>query len=432
MRMKQLFLLTAGLAGTVVMCSAIGLSTVQAAQAPPFNLRVQPLVSPALESGSSLPQMSVSSRGVLLSWVERTGAKATLKFAERTPSGWSPVQTVATGDNWFINWADVPSVVRLADGTLAAHWLQKSGAGTYAYDVMLSYSADGGRTWATPFSPHNDGTKTEHGFASLFAMPGGGLGLVWLDGRAMAKPAVGGAAMAGMDHDGGDMSVRFASFDEQWTQTADALIDARVCECCPTTATVTSDGVLTAFRNRSDDETRDIFVARLDKGKWTEPKAAHADEWRIDACPVNGPALSSRGRDVVIAWFTGKGNQNHAFAAFSKDAGRTFGAPIALDDAKTLGRVDVEMLADGSAIATWIESASSGAQLRARRVEASGRRSVPVTITEMSASRSSGYPRMALSGQELVFAWTEVAPGSPAGSGSTMRVRTAAASVPQR
>lgn len=431
MRIKPLRLWTVGLAGVVVVLSGLGFSAARAAQTPSLNLRVQSLVSPAPESGSSLPQMSVSSKGVLLSWVERTGPKATLKFAERTATGWSPALTAASGDNWFVNWADVPSVVRLANGTLAAHWLQKSGANTYAYDVKLSYSADNGRTWAAPFSPHNDGTKTEHGFASLFSMPGGGLGLVWLDGRAMAStPATG--AMAGMDHGGGDMTVRFASFDTQWKQTGDALIDARVCECCPTTAVVTSEGVLTAFRNRSDDETRDIYVSRLEKGKWSVPKAAHADDWRIDACPVNGPALSARGRDVVIAWFTGKNNQNHAFAAFSKDAGQTFGAPIALDDEKTLGRVDVEMLSDGTAIATWIESTTAGAQLRARRVEPSGQRSAPVTIADMSAARSSGYPRMALNGTEMVFAWTENVAGKAAGSDGALRVKTATAQVPKR
>ena len=60
-------------------------------------------------------------------------------------------------------------------------------------------------TWSAPFSPHHDGTKTEHGFASLFDT-GGGLGLVWLDGRAM-KPGT------GPDDEGtGDMGLRAAHF----------------------------------------------------------------------------------------------------------------------------------------------------------------------------------------------------------------------------
>lgn len=398
----------------------------QAQDAAPLTVRA--LASPAAVAGSLLPQMTVSPRGALLSWVERAGRQATLKFAERTPSGWTAAQTVATGDNWFVNWADVPSVLRLPGGTLVAHWLQKSGTSTYAYDVMLSRSTDGGRTWSSPFRPHHDGTKTEHGFASLVALPAGGFGLVWLDGRAMsAEPAVG-----GMDHGGGDMTVRYAAFDASGTQTADQLVDARVCECCPTTAAMTSEGLITAFRNRSDREVRDIFVSRLAGGRWSEPAAAHVDDWQIDACPVNGPSLSARGRDVVLSWFTGVNGQNAAFAAFSRDAGRTFGAPIALPDGRSLGRVDVELLPDGSALAAWIESVTDGAELRVRRVDPSGRRSAPVRVAALSSSRASGYPRMVVSGNEVLFAWTEVVPGqSPAADGG-LRLRTASAVIPGR
>ena len=71
---------------------------------------MQALASPA-GPNSGEPQLSVSSKGVLLSWVEREGSTASLKFAERTSAGWSAVRTVASGDNWFVNWADVPSVM---------------------------------------------------------------------------------------------------------------------------------------------------------------------------------------------------------------------------------------------------------------------------------------------------------------------------------
>ena len=361
---------------------------------------------------SSLPQLSRSSRGLLLSWVEQDGAKAALKFAERTPAGWTPVKTVASGTDWFVNWADVPSVIRLADGSLAGHWLQKSGSDTYAYDVRLAYSRDDGKTWSPSFTPHSDGTKTEHGFASLFQVPGAGLGLVWLDGRAM-KPG-------GGHEDHGSMSVRFGTFDRGWKQTAEVAVDPRVCECCPTTAVMTSDGPIAAFRNRTDDEIRDIYVSRFENGAWTEAKAVHRDNWKINACPVNGPMLSARGRDVAIAWFTAATGQGRASIAFSQDAGRTFGAPIRLDDAGAVGRVDVELMADGTAVASWIESVDRGAQFRARRVHRSGARSPAVTVSTIPGSRASGYPRLAAHGDEILFAWTDTSSRIP-------QVRTAGA-----
>lgn len=400
------------LAAACLLAGAAALAARQPSMSSP--LTIVPISSPAAP-GSGQPQLTTSDRGVVLSWIEQRGRTATLKYAERTPSGWSEPRTVASGDDWFVNWADVPSVVRLADGTLAAHWLQKSAPGTYAYDVRLSYSRDNGRSWAAAFSPHDDGTRTEHGFASLVPLPGEGLALVWLDGRAMT-PGHGG-------HGGGAMSLRFARLDRDWKPVADGPVDLRVCECCPTTMVLTSEGLLVAYRNRSEDEVRDIHVSRFEGGAWTDPVPVHADGWRIPACPVNGPSLSASGREVAVAWFTTRDDQPHAYAAFSHDAGRTFGAPIRLDDEASVGRVDIVLLRDGSALASYIEYAEGRTQFRIRRVEPSGARSVAVTVAGIEGSRASGYPRLAVANNEAVLAWIEREQGSP-------RVRTAVAAVP--
>ena len=384
--------------------------------APAWPLRIEQVATPAAVD-SAQPQLTVSSRGVLLSWVERTGDRATLKFAERAAGKWSPPRVVASGADWFVNWADVPSVARLADGRLIAHWLQKSGTSAYAYDVRLSYSSDDGRTWAPSFTPHHDATPTEHGFVSLFPSGGDGVGLVWLDGR----------ATGGSDHSGGHgasgMSLRFGAFDRTWKQTADLPIDTRVCDCCPTAASITSDGPIVAYRDRSDQEVRDIYVARFDQGKWTAGIPVNRDGWHVNACPVNGPSVSARGRQVAVAWFTGANDKPRAFAAFSRDAGRSFGSPIRLDDEASLGRVDVELLPDGSAAVAYVEFAGQRAQLRIRRIQPDGTRSGPVSIAGVGADRSSGYPRMALHDGELVFAWTDREPAS--------QVRAAIAKLPQ-
>lgn len=168
------------------------------------------------------------------------------------------------------------------------------------------------------------------------------------------------------------MTIRFGAFDRSWRQVAVAPVDARVCDCCPTTAAVTSDGPIVAFRTRTEDEIRDIYVSRLEAGHWSEPVPVHRDGWKIVACPVNGPMLSARGHKVVVSWFTAVGDAGRAYVAFSNDAGRSFGAPVRLDDVSTLGRVDVELLADGSAVGTWIELGESEASFMVRRFIRSG------------------------------------------------------------
>ena len=411
------------LAGLLAIAAVRG----SASQAPAFV--PQAIATPAA-ANSAQPQLSVSKRGVLVSWIERSGDLATLKFAERTASGWTRAQTITSGRDWFVNWADVPSVLRLPSGAIVAHWLQKSGPSTYAYDVRLSHSTDDGKTWSASYLPHHDGTPAEHGFASLFPI-GDGFGLVWLDGRAM-KP---GGDHGGEHGGGGAMSVRFGQFDKSFKQIAETAVDTRVCECCPTAAAVTADGVITAYRDRSDQEIRDNYVSRLVHGKWTTPQPVFSDNWQIAACPVNGPALAAAGRRVAMTWFTVKQDQGQAYLAFSDDAGATFGKPIRVDDGGSLGRVDVELLGDGAALATWIEFADQPvspkpageggrAQFRARRIEPNGTRSAAVTISGIAGSRASGYPRAAIANGEAVFAWTE------SGDGGSLQVRTASARVP--
>jgi len=371
--------------------------------------RIETVASPAAP-GSLAPQITLSTKGPLLSWIERTSDGATLKFSEWTSSSWSAPRVAASGSNWFVNWADVPSVLRLSNGTLAAQWLQKSGAGSSAYDLRIAYSADDGRTWSRSFMPHHDGTATEYGFASMFEIAGG-LGVVWLDGRGMTGPH--GAAGAA----GGAMSLRFARYDRAWKQVQDEAIDRRVCDCCPTAAVITADGPIAAFRDRSAREVRDIHVTRLIGGTWTESRPVHEDGWTINACPVNGPMLSADGRTVAVSWYTMQ-EQGHAFTAFSSDAGRTFGNPIRLDDAASLGRVDVELMKDGSAVAGWIELEGQQAQFKIRRVTADGTKSAAVLVSPLPAGRASGYPRLAPAGDELVFAWTDTV-------GDKTHVRTA-------
>jgi Neuraminidase (sialidase) len=245
---------------------------------------------------------------------------AHLKFAERSSSGWSESTTVASGNNWFLSYADPPTVLRRPNGTLVASWLISTNPLYEGSDLHVSYSQDNGKTWARPFIPHHDGTEQQHAFVSFFELPGNGLGVSWLDGRDTQPTEA--------SPEGGAMARRYAAYDAQWKRTSEGVIDWRACECCSTMATGTSDGALIAFRDRSDKEVRDIAVSRFENGKWTDAIPVHNDNWEVNACPVNGPALSAQGRQAAVAWFTVKNDQGQAYAAFSNDAGRTWGTPI--------------------------------------------------------------------------------------------------------
>lgn len=383
----------------------------------------QPLIIKTTESptggDSREPELTpTGNNGVILSWVEKVGEKRyALKAAVLESNGWGETRTVAEGDNWFVNWADFPSVIALKDGTLAAHWLVKSGQATYAYDVNISTSKDGGRTWTRPLVPHRDNTQTEHGFVSLLPLADGRLGAIWLDGRNMKD-------MKETDEHAPapeSMTLRYAAIDGVGNLADETQLDERVCECCQTSAAVTSNGPIAVYRDRSPTEVRDIYIVRQVNGSWTSPQPVFADNWQINGCPVNGPSIAADGARVVVAWFTSAGDTPRVKVAFSQDAGATFSQPVKIDDGENVGRVDALLLPDGSALVCWLSGNAQGGEIKVRRVRVDGSIGPPAVIAKTDISRSSGFPRMARRGNEVIFAWTEF--------GKPSRVRTAVAEI---
>jgi len=357
--------------------------------------------------GSGEPNLAMAPDGrVLLSWIEPAGDDGhRLRLSARPKAGaWSAPETVAAGKDWFVNWADFPSVAVLPDGSLFAHWLRKSGTGDYAYDVRVSTSRDGGRSWSTPVVPHRDGTPTEHGFVSMTPWGAREMGLVWLDGRRPAE-----ASAAGHGSGAAAMSLVHTTLDADGRLGPETALDARVCDCCQTDAVVSDGATVVVYRDRSDTEVRDMSVVRFASGRWSEPRPVAHDGWEIHGCPVNGPAIAAAGPRVAVAWFTAANERSRVKVAFSSDSAKTFGAPIAVDDGRPLGRVDVVVLSSAAALVSWLEQTQKGTELRVRRVSPDGVRGEALTVADSSAARSSGFPRMVRLDDEVVLAWRDAA-----------------------
>lgn len=370
---------------------------------PVLEVTVSDLPTPA-GPDSGEPFLSASGDAVYLSWLEEGPSGGhDLRFARLHNGVWDDSGVIAHSERFFVNWADFPSLTAAGDGTLWAHWLERGPTGGYDYGVRIVRSDDGGVTWSDPWTPHEDGTRTEHGFVSTIELDGT-TGFVWLDGRNLAPDA-------DASRQERAMALRYRSLSTAGEPGPETLLDERVCECCQTDAAVATSGPVVVYRNRSIEEIRDVYVTRLVDGAWSEGRAVHADGWEIGGCPVNGPAVAARGDDVAVAWFTGAGDEPRVQVAFSTDGAASFGDPVRVDGGLPVGRVDILLLRDsGAALVSWLEgTGGEGAEVRIRLVDRWSGASEAVTLTHSSAERASGFPRvMEAPDGSVLLAWTDV------------------------
>jgi hypothetical protein len=343
---------------------------------------------------SSEPNLAVAPDGVVyLSWLEaRADSSRQLRFSALQGDVWSGARPIASGRDWFLSPVDLPSLGILPGGRMVAHYLQRDGnvAGSGGYGVRIVQSHDGGASWGRPLTPYRDSVVAEHGFASLFRAPSDSVGIVWLDGRVVGATAL-----------------RYAALAADGTPGPETMLDERVCDCCSTAVATTELGPVVAYRGRTADGVRDILLARRVGGRWLPGTPVHRDGWKIDACPVNGPAVAAMGERVAVAWFTAARDTPRVLIAFSDDAGASFGPATRVDGGNPAGRTGVVLLDGGGALVSWVEHTDSSiAEVQARLVSPSGRLGNPVLIAQPGGGRAAGLPRMVRSGSEIIFAWT--------------------------
>jgi hypothetical protein len=371
-------------------------------------------LDPPAQPSALAPNLAVVDGSVAATWLEpvaagdgsegdRTGHR--LRFSRLSGQSWSPPITVAEGDDFFANWADLPAVVEMGNGDLLAHWLAKTAEDTYAYSIFLARSDDGGSSWRALGQLNADTTPTEHGFVS-WVSEGEGARAFWLDGRAM--------------EDGGPMALRTAHVGD--VIGPEELLDEQTCECCSTDATVTEAGPVVVFRDRSKEEIRDVWrVSRRGDG-WSAPEIVHADGWQIAGCPVNGPSIAARDEQAVVGWYSGAETETSTGStvklAFSGDGAESFEEPLVLDVGRLLGRVDVALDDRGDAWVVWIRqqddpAAGETAEIRLQRVPQGEQVGQATLVATTSASRASGFPRLATLDGFVYVGWIDLSDGEP-------------------
>ncbi len=355
----------------------------------------EPIETPA-RVGATGPRISRLENGLpVLSWMEKRDSGGLLRAAVFGHGGFAPAVDVAADEHMFVNWADTPSVSRLSDAHWVAHWLRYSAEKTYSYDVVVSRTLDAGTTWSEPSVVHDDGTQTEHGFASTYRA-GTDLGLMWLDGRQTPE---------------GPMTLRAAVIAEDGSVREEQQVDPNVCDCCQTNIAVSSRGPLAVYRDRTPDEIRDIYISRHDGERWLPGTRLYSDNWRIPGCPVNGPAIVADGDFVAVAWFSAADDKPVVRVIMSEDAGETFAAPVEVAANKALGYVGLDILDPQHVVVSSVAKTDSGANaIHVRAVSTDGRAMPAVHVGNTQQLRV--VPQLAVVDDEIVVVWTDEVDGA--------------------
>lgn len=396
---------------------------------------VQPWPLPEMDASAGQPDLRGDGSGrLLLGWIERRADHAySLQYSRfdtqdragdvgSSPGLWQPVRTIASGKDWFVNWADTPHLLALPNGTLWAHWLRRNGGGIYNYGIALTRSNDDGVTWSPPIRIEPDGASNDHGFVSLWPQGRDELGIAWLDSR--QKPPPGEHPAHDHDsHSGAAMMLRAALFDAKGERHKETALDLSTCDCCPTSVASTQRGPVVVYRGRTPDEVRDTRLVRFDGTRWTAPVTVHVDGWTFAGCPVNGPAVVANGNTVWVVWYTESEGQPSLRLARSGDAGDHFESPVRLAEGRdVLGRAALAL--DGNNLwVAWLAETDDKQALWLARVDAkTGTQIEKQRVADVSArGRASGLPKLEAVGGTAWVVWTDVIAGKPTLRGVSVR-----------
>jgi hypothetical protein len=298
-----------------------------------------------------------------------------------------------------------PPRVMLRGRDVSVLWVSKQN-GVAA--IRSAASTDGGITFSSARTITPAGVTGARGWQSAAISDDGVIHAAWLDGRNAAQPTL---PQASASHHHHGEPLRQDIFHAMWRVTdvpIEGLVATKVCFCCKTAVVSRGDEVFVAWRHVFEGGMRDIAIGRSTDGgrTFSSPVRVSLDNWRIDACPDDGPsmALALDGK-LHVVWPTLVNDSDRArlgiFHAVSTDGGATFSSRERIDGARGTDpshpRVVIDV--DGDPVFVWDEMTGDRRQVALRRGNE------PVQV--ISTGRASSYPAVAVSGEDLVVAWTD-------------------------
>jgi hypothetical protein len=213
-----------------------------------------------------------------------------------------------------------PQIAVDAKGRAVAAYTIAKGA-DFAGQVMVAHGSAVGFDVPKPLT---DSTVSQR-FVSFALDPEGAIFAAWIDKRNLDA-----AKKSGKAYDG-------AALAYAWSEEGKDFAVARIaqdntCECCRIgVAFAGPRKPVVMWRNMFAGGVRDHAIMSFDDRKPGPVHRVAVDDWKIDACPHQGPSLAVGANGTYHAtWFTDGRARQGLFYAASRDGGQSFSQPIAV------------------------------------------------------------------------------------------------------
>jgi hypothetical protein len=264
--------------------------------------------------------------------------------------------------------------------------------------AYFARSTDNGASFTRPRPITADTTSQRFEVAGVD--PSGRVFAAWLDKRNVAS-----ARAAGRAYPGAALAYAWEDGAADFGGTAIALDNA--CECCRIGLAFAGAGrPAVAFRNIFPGSVRDHAVITFQDEKTPGPvRRVSVDDWKIEACPHQGPSLAiAPDGSYHVAWFTDGAARKGVFYARADSADAPFSVPRALSKPDRQPARPY-LLASGSALhLVWKEFDGTKAVVRWQVSHDSGRQWTEAR-TVADTEDASDHPILVADRQRVYLSW---------------------------
>jgi hypothetical protein len=265
--------------------------------------------------------------------------------------------------------------------------------------VYFTRSTDGGATFTSPRPITSDGTSQR--FQQLALTSDGRVFAAWLDKRHAAA-----AIAAGKPYPGAALAYAWSSDGGQSFGDTHIAFD-NTCECCRLAVAIANpDRPVVLFRNIFEGSVRDHAITTFTNSATPGPlRRVSVDNWKIDACPHQGPSLAiAEDGSYHAAWFTDGVARHGLFYARADNDDAPFSEPRALSSPDRQPARSF-LLAAGEAVhLVWKEFDGERTLVRWQASRDSGRR-WSSTRTVASTDDASDHPLLIARENRAYLSW---------------------------